>query len=66
MLEVVLLIKRAWSIFEVFAEDRELAYIQSCSLGSYYPITVQLSSPKLCVYKSKPGPLLRLCITMCA
>ena len=35
-----------------------LAHIPSCSLGSYYPISVELSSPKLCAYKSKPGPRL--------
>ena len=37
-----------------------LAHIQSCSLGSYYPISVELSSPKLCAYKSKPGPRLTI------
>ena len=26
--------------------------------GSYYPMTAELYSPKLCAYKSKPGPLL--------
>ena len=35
-----------------------LVHIPSCSLESYYPISVELSSPKLCACKFKPGPRL--------
>ena len=58
MLKVVLPMKRAWSFSGCSQRIRNLAHISSCSLGSYYPIIVELSSPKLSAYKSKPGPLL--------
>ena len=35
-----------------------LAHIPSCSMGSYYTITVGLPSPNLYAYKSKQGPRL--------
>ena len=35
-----------------------MAHIPCCSLGSYYPKTVELSSTKLSVHKYEPGPLL--------
>ena len=35
-----------------------LAHNPNYSFGSYYPIRIELSSPKLCAYMSKPGPLL--------
>ena len=50
--------KRAWSFLGCLQQIGNLAHIPSCSLGSYYLITVELSSPKLCAYKSKPGPRL--------
>ena len=58
MFKVALPIKRAWSFLGCLQRIGNLAHILSCSLGSYYPITVELFSPKLCAYKSKPGPLL--------
>ena len=50
--------ERAWPFSGCSQWIRILAHIPSCSLGSYYPISVELSSPKLCAYKSKPGPRL--------
>ena len=57
-LEVALSMKKAWSFSGCSQWIGNLAHIPSCSLGSYYPISVELSSPKLCAYKSKPGPRL--------
>ena len=59
MLNVVLPMKRVWSFLGCLQRIGNLAHISSCSLGSYYPITVELSSPKLCAYKYKSGPLLK-------
>ena len=45
-------------IFGVFTVDREFGTHPKLFLGSNYPITGELSSPKLCAYKPKPGPRL--------
>ena len=50
--------ERVWSFLGCLQRLENLAHISSCSLGSYYYLTtVELSSPKLYAYKSKPGPL---------
>ena len=54
--------KRAWSFSGCSQRIGNLAHIPSCSLESYYPRTVELSSPKLCAYKSKLGPRLLVLI----
>ena len=45
-------IKRAWSFSGISQRIDNLAHITSYSLGSNYPKTVELSSPKLNAYKS--------------
>ena len=62
MLEVGLPMKRAWSFSGCLQRIGILAHIPNCFLGLYYPtyISVELSSPKLCAYKSKPGPRLHI------
>ena len=57
-LEVALPMERVWSFLGCLQQIENLAHFPSHSLGSYYPITVELTSPKLCAYKSKPGPRL--------
>ena len=49
LLLATLPIKRAWGISQ---RIDNLAHITSYSLGSNYPKTVELSSPKLNAYKS--------------
>ena len=58
MLKVASPMKRGVVIFRVFTEDREFGTHPKLFLGVIIPITVELSSPKLYAYKSKPGPLL--------
>ena len=58
LLLVTLPMKRAWS-FSIISQriDNWHMHITSYSLGSNYPKTVELSSPKLNAYKSYSGPL---------
>ena len=52
LLLVTLPIKRAWSFSGISQRIDNLAHITSYSLGSNYPKTIELSSPKLNAYKS--------------
>ena len=52
LLLVTMPINRAWSISGISQRIDNLAHITSYSLGSNYPKTVELSSPKLNAYKS--------------
>ena len=52
LLLATLPIKRAWSFSGISQQIDNLAHITSYSLGSNYPKTVELSSPKLNAHKS--------------
>ena len=52
LLLVTLPIKRVWSFSGISQRIDKKAHITSYSLGSNYPKTVELSSPKLNAYKS--------------
>ena len=52
LLLLTLPIKRAWSFSGILQRIDNLAHITSYSMGSNYPKTVELSSPKLNAYKS--------------
>ena len=52
LLLVTMPIKKAWSISGILQRIDKKAHITSYSLGSNYPKTVELSSPKLNAYKS--------------
>ena len=49
---------RAWSFSACLQQIHNLAHIPCCSLGSYCPKTVELSSSKLSAHKHEPSPLL--------
>ena len=53
-----LTINRVWSVWALFVADSEFFTYAIFILGSYYPRTVELSSPKLNAYKPELGPLL--------
>ena len=53
-----LTINRVWSVLALSQKIQNFSHVPSCSLGSYYPRTVDLSSPKLNAYKPELGPLL--------
>ena len=52
LLLVTLTLKMEWSFLGISQRIDNLAHITSYSLGSNYPKTVELSSPKLNAYKS--------------
>ena len=53
-----LTINRVWSVLALSQRIQNFSHVPSCSLGSYYPRTVELSSPKLNAHKPELGPLL--------
>ena len=53
-----LTINRVWSVLSLLQQIQNSSHMPSCSLGSYYPRTVESSSPKLNAYKPELGPLL--------
>ena len=56
--------KGAWSVSACSQRIDILAHMPCYSLGSNYPRTVEISSPSLNAYNSKPGP--RLLGTSCS